>query len=100
MTALLIEEFLALIQGLLPALSAMGAGEAAAATIIDKILAALVTLVPIIAANASNFLTPVKNIIAALQSSGNVTPDQITQLEALDQQCDDAFEAAAKADGL
>lgn len=95
MFATSIEVLLTLIQGLLPELDAAGSGAASAVNIINQILAALITIVPIIAQNAANFLTPVKNIIAALQSSGSVTPDQIAQLQALDAQCDAAFDAAA-----
>ena len=84
-----IQTLLALIEALLPTIGV------ASTSVIEKIVAALVQIVPIIAANASNFLTPVKNIIAALQSSGAVTPDQMTALQALDAQVDAAFEAAA-----
>lgn len=90
MLAVSIETLLTLIEGLLPEL-----GVTSASNIISQILAALITIVPIIAQNATNFITPVKNIIAALQASGNVTPDQITALQQLDAQCDAAFDAAA-----
>lgn len=91
MNAVAIQTFLALIEGILPALG-MGSG-----SIIEKILASLEALVPIIAANFANFLTPVKNIIAALQSSGNVSADQQASLKLLDAACDAAFDAAAAA---
>lgn len=84
-----IEALLALISGLLPSL---GIGSA---TVIGKIIEALVTVVPIIANNLPNLLASVKNIIAALQTSGAVTQDQLDQLAALDAQVDAAFEAAA-----
>jgi hypothetical protein len=86
-----ISTLLALIEALLPTL---GIGSA---SVVAKILEALINIVPIIAANAANFLTPVKNIIAALQTSGAVTADQMTQLTALDAQVDAAFETAATA---
>ena len=89
-----IETLLALIEALLPELGV------ASSNVISKIVAALVQIVPIIAQNAQNFLQPVKNIIAALQASGAVSPDQMTALAQLDAQVDAAFEAAAKADGL
>lgn len=41
----------------------------------------------------------IKNIIAALQNNGAVTAAQMTALQALDQQTDAAFEAAATAAG-
>ena len=86
-----ISTLLALIEALLPTL---GVGTS---SVVAKILEALINIVPIIAANAANFLTPVKNIIAALQNSGAVTADQMAQLSTLDAQVDAAFEAAATA---
>jgi hypothetical protein len=89
-----IETLLALIEALLPELGV------ASTNVISKIVEALVTIVPIVAADASNFLTPIKNIIAALQASGNVTDAQMKSLTDLDAQCDAAFEAAAKDTGV
>jgi hypothetical protein len=89
-----IETLLALIEALLPELGV------ASTNVISKIVEALVTIVPIVAADASNFLTPIKNIIAALQASGNVTDAQMKSLTDLDAQCDAAFEAAAKDAGV
>lgn len=94
-TAIAITTVLTLIEGLLPEL-----GVTSSSNIVTQILNALITIVPIIAANATNFITPVKNIIAALQASGNVTPDQIAALQALDAQCDAAFDAAATSAGV
>lgn len=94
MFATAIETLLTLIEGLLPEL-----GVSSAANVVNQILNALIVIVPIIAQNAQNFLTPVKNIIAALQSSGAVTPAQMSALQALDAQVDAAFEAAATAAG-
>lgn len=96
MLAATIETLLTLIEGLLPELGAVGATTG----VINQILTALITIVPIIAQNATNFITPVKNIIAALQATGNVTPDQITALQQLDAQCDAAFDAAAGSAGV
>jgi phage-related protein len=94
MLSIAIETILTLISGLLPEFGV------ASTSVIDKILSALITIVPVIAQNASNFLQPVQNIITALQSQGNLTADQMTQLEALNASCDQAFEAAANAAGL
>jgi len=96
MLAVTIETLLTLIEGLLPQLGAIGATTG----VVSQILTALITIVPIIAQNATNFITPVKNIIAALQASGNVTPAQIAALQALDAQCDAAFDAAAGKAGV
>lgn len=96
MLAVTIETLLTLIEGLLPELGAVGATTG----VVSQILSALITIVPIIAQNATNFITPVKNIIAALQASGNVTADQMTALQQLDAQCDAAFDAAAGSAGV
>ena len=84
-----IQTLLALIEALLPTIGV------ASTSVIEKIVAALVQIVPIIAANASNFLTPVKNIIAALSATPATNAAQLGQLQVLDAQVDAAFEAAA-----
>lgn len=91
MNSTAIQTVLALIEGILPHLG-IGSG-----SIVEKILASLEVLIPIIATNFPNFLTPVKNIIAALQSSGNVSVDQQASLKLFDAQCNAAFNAAAAA---
>jgi UDP-N-acetylmuramyl tripeptide synthase len=83
-----IESLLILIEGLLPSLGIAGSN------VITKIIVALIQIVPILAEEATNLITPVKNIIAALQTKGPLTPDQMAQLQALDAQCDAAFDAA------
>lgn len=88
-----IEALLSLISGLLPSI---GVGST---TVVAKIIEALVMVVPIIANNLPNLLASVKNIIAALQTSGAVTDEQMAQLAALDAQVDAAFETAATAAG-
>lgn len=89
-----IQVLLSLVSGLLPEFGV------ASSSVITKIITALETLVPIIASNAVNLLTPIQNIIADLQSTGNLTQDQIDALDALETQCDAAFESAANAAGL
>jgi hypothetical protein len=62
----------------------------------------ITTLEQIIAAGIAEVeaVTPyIKNIISALQNNSAVTADQMTQLAALDQATDAAFEAAATAAG-
>jgi hypothetical protein len=83
-----IETLLTLIESLLPSLGI------ASSNVVSKIIVALIQIVPILAEEATNLITPVKNIIAALQSHGALTPDQLAQLQALDTQCDAAFDAA------
>lgn len=89
-----LETMLVLIEGLMGQL-----GTGATVGIIDKILAALTTVVPVIAAQFPNLLTSVQNIIASLEGSGNVTQAQQVALDAISAQVDAAFEAQATAAG-
>lgn len=89
-----IEAMLVLIQGLM---SELGTG--ATVGIIDKILAALTTVIPVIAAQFPNLLASVQNIIASLEGTGNVTQEQQVALDALSAQVDAAFESSASAAG-
>jgi hypothetical protein len=84
-----IETLLALIEGLLPEIGV------ASSSIVDKILTSLIAIVPVITSNAQDFLTPVQNIIAALQNAGPISAAQMATLSSLDAQVDAAFEAAA-----
>lgn len=83
-----IEALLALISALLPSIGV------ASSTVVAQIITALIQIVPVLAASATDLITPVKNIITALQTSGAVTPAQLDALDALDAQCDAAFDAA------
>ena len=49
---------------------------------------------------APNLLAPIRNIIAALQGNGSVTPEQIAALQIQSATVDAAMDAVAKADGL
>lgn len=89
-----LETMLVLIEGLMGQL-----GTGATVGIIDKILAALTTVVPVIAAQFPNLLASVQNIIASLEGTGNVTQAQQVALDALSAQVDAAFENAATAAG-
>lgn len=64
---------------------------------IGAIINGLQTYLPLITAEASDLIQPVKNIIAALQGNSAVTADQLTALQALDAQADAAFDAALAA---
>ena len=64
---------------------------------IGAIITGLETYLPLITAEASDLITPIKNIIAALQGNSAVTTDQLTALQALDAQADAAFDAALAA---
>lgn len=83
--------FLALVEEVIPLVDAAGATGTVA-----KIISALETWVPLVIKEGLALVTPVKNIITALQATNGVTADQITQLQQLDAQLDAAFEDAAK----
>jgi hypothetical protein len=83
---------LALIEQLLPMLTS-----SANVTLIDGIIEALTKMLPFIIQEVEALVTPVKNIIAALSATPATTAAQLTQLQALDKQVDDAFDAAAAA---
>ena len=82
---------LALVAQLAPTLSS--------AANIASVIATLETIISDVTAEVTAVLPMIKNIIAALQSNGNITADQMTALTALDAATDAAFESAATADG-
>lgn len=82
---------LALIAELAPVLSS--------ATQIASVISTLEGIMSAVTAEVQSVLPMIKNIIAALQSNGNITADQMAALTALDAATDAAFEAAAAADG-
>jgi hypothetical protein len=89
---LVIQTVLAMITSLLPLVTS-----AATATQIGSIVAALTNMLPFIIQEVEALVVPVKNIIAALSANPATETDQLAQLQALDKQVDDAFEAAAAA---
>lgn len=64
---------------------------------VGSIVTMLETWLPVIVTEASDLITPVKNIIAALSSNSAVTADQLAALQALDAQADAGFDAALAA---
>lgn len=64
----------------------------ASSSLIIKILAALSDLVPVIIAQAPALIAPVQNIIAVLKTSGPLSAEQLATLDALNAQCDAAFD--------
>lgn len=68
-------------------------------TQVANFIKALVTILPAVEQLGEELVTPIKNIIAALQANatGAVTAAQLAQLQELDAQYDQAFEAAATA---
>lgn len=61
---------------------------------IGNVISLLETWLPVVAKEATDLITPIKNIIAALSSNADVTADQFAALQALDAQADAAFDAA------
>ena len=92
MTAIL-SGILTIIQQLIPLLGA----SSASTNVVTTIVAQLIQWLPIIIQEVNVLYQPVKNIIAALQTSPATVADQLTQLQQLDAQLDTAFEAAAAA---
>lgn len=78
-----------LLQQLLP-LVAGGGNTGLIGTIINVLAKGL----PLIVTEVETLYDPVKNIIAALQSTTGVTPEQVATLKQLDAKADAAFEAA------
>lgn len=76
-----------LIGQLLPLITTGGAA--------GSVVSMLESVLPLVVSEVSALYTPIKNIITALQSSSALTPDEITQVQALDKQVDDAFTAAS-----
>lgn len=68
-----------------------------ASPLVVQILNTLVAVVPVLVKEYIDLLPAVKNIIAALKADPATTAEQMAALEALDQQVDQAFEAAATA---
>jgi hypothetical protein len=62
---------------------------------VTSILALLTNLIPVAIKEYNDLLPIIQNIIRALKDDPTTTPDQLVQLEALNQQVDQAFEAAA-----
>lgn len=85
-----INAVLALIQQILPLISAGAAPGGTVASIVNV----LASWLPLIVSEITSLYEPVKNIITSLQSSGQLTQDEITSLQALDKKVDDAFAAA------
>ena len=82
---------LALLQQLLPLITAGSASSGVVATVVGV----LKTWLPLITAEITGLYDPVKNIITTLQSSGALTPSQIADLKVLDAKVDADFEAAS-----
>lgn len=82
---------LALLQQLLPLISAGSASSGVVATVVNV----LKTWLPLITTEITALYEPVKNIVTVLQGSGLVTPEQIADLKVMDAKIDADFEAAS-----
>lgn len=90
--SIIFQTVLTLIQALLPNLG----GNAA---LVQKILDALIQIVPVLIQEYNHLLPIVKNIIETLQGNDATTEAQLIALQELDAQVDAAFDdAAAKYD--
>lgn len=90
----LVVTFVTMLADILPDLGGLSTGS------LGSIITTLTSLIPAITSEIETVVPIVKNIIAGLQGSANITPAQTAALTALDAQCDAAFEAAAAADGV
>ena len=91
-------EYITLIAGMLeeilPLASSVTSGGA------QNIINILEKVIPVAVQAGESLLTPIQNIIAALQGNGSVTADQVTTLQTQSATVDAALDAAAQADGL
>lgn len=91
---------LQVIQAILPLLAAIA--PTAPVGVAGQIISALATLAPIAMQEAKDVLPSIKNIITGLRSNGEVTKEQLDQLDSIeaviDANFDDAAAAAAAAD--
>ncbi|MEH2690493.1 hypothetical protein DXU04_37155 [Bradyrhizobium diazoefficiens] len=67
------------------------------AALIEKIVAALIQIVPVVVKEYQDLVPIVRNIIGALKADPSTTAAQLEQLQALEVQWDADFEAAAAA---
>ena len=84
----MIAALLSLLAQLAPVLSS--------ASQIASVISTLESIISLGVKEVQDVIPMVKNIIAALQSNGNVTEEQMAALKALDEATDADFEAAAK----
>jgi len=91
-------EYVTLIEGILSEILPLVDNIAPAG--IQNIINILEKAIPFAVQAGTDLIAPIQNIIAAIQGTGNVTADQITQLQAQSAALDAALDAAAKDDGL
>ena len=67
---------------------------------VEKVIEILIQVLPIAVSEAEALVTPIQNIITALQGNATITPAQMSALQELQAQTDAAFEAAATGSGV
>lgn len=73
------------------------AGALGSTSQVVSIISLLERIIPVVIKEYQDVAPFVKNIIGALKGNATVTPDQLAQLDILDAQVDEEFEAAATA---
>lgn len=69
----------------------------ATTTVIAKIVDALTALIPVVISTYKALLPIVQNVIQVLKGNGEVTPEQLAELDRMEAQIDAEFDAAADA---
>lgn len=95
MLAVMLPILSTLVSVVLPALGT----SSASVTLVEQVITGLTALLPAAIEDGGDLIAAIKSDIAALSSSGSVTPAQLTALAALDAKCDEAEDAAAIAAG-
>lgn len=73
------------------------AGQSGNAVLIEKIIEALIAIIPVVVKEYHDLAPIIQNIITALKSDPSTTAAQLEQLQQLEVQWDAEFEAAAAA---
>lgn len=91
-------EYVSLIAGILQ--EVLGLAGSVTSGQAQNVIGILERVVPVAVQTATGLLQPIQNIIAALNSSGALTADQVAALQAQSAAVDAALDAAAASDGL
>ena len=91
-------DYVSLIAGILN--EVLGIATSATSGQTQNILNILKEAVPVAVQTEQALLGPIQNIIAALQGNGQITPEQVAELQAQSDAVDAALDAAAKDAGL
>ena len=91
-------EYVTLIAGILE--EVLGLAGSVTSGQAQNIIGLLERVIPVAVQTATGLLQPIQNIIAALNSSGALTADQVAALQTQSDAVDAALDAAAATDGL